>query len=95
MPRRRRKQVVYGSADFAELQPMMREPGVGLLAYKALLRAGRHAEAMDWVVSNFDWLPPETLVEVFGAWLATPPPPAPPASSRRPAMSAGTRCCTS
>jgi len=70
------RQIVYGSADFAELQPMMREPGVGLLAYKALLRAGRHAEAMEWVVSNFDRLSPETLVDVFGAWLATPPPPA-------------------
>ncbi len=69
------RQIVYGSADFAELQPMMREPGVGVLAYKALLRAGRHLEAMDWVVSNFDRLPPETLVDVFGAWLAHPPPP--------------------
>jgi TonB family protein len=68
------RQIVYGTADFAELQPMMREPGVGLLAYKALLRAGRHAEAMDWVVSNFDRLAPETLVDVFGAWLANPPP---------------------
>jgi TonB family protein len=68
------RQVVYGSADFAELQPMMREPGVGLLAYKALLRAGRHAEAMDWVVSNYDRLSLETQVDAFGAWLATPPP---------------------
>jgi len=67
------KQVVYGAADFAELQPLMKDPAVGLLAYKALLRAGRHAEAMDWVVSNFDRLTPETLVEAFGAWLATPP----------------------
>jgi len=67
------KQVVYGAADFTELQPLMKDPAVGLLAYKALLRAGRHAEAMDWVVSNFDRLTPETLVDAFGAWLATPP----------------------
>ncbi len=67
------KQIVYGSADFTELQPMMKDPNVGLLAYKALLRAGRQAEAMDWVVSNFDRLSPEILVEAFGAWLASPP----------------------
>lgn len=67
------KQVVYGAADFSELQPLMKDPAVGLLAYKALLRAGRHAEAMDWVVSNFDRLTPETLVDAFGAWLANPP----------------------
>jgi TonB family protein len=68
------KQIVYGNADFTELQPMMKDPGLGLLAYKALLRAGRYAEAMDWVVSNFDRLSPEVLVDAFGAWLATPPP---------------------
>jgi TonB family protein len=67
------KQIVYGAADFAELQPMMKDPAVGLLAYKALLRSGRQAEAMDWVVSNFDRLTPEVLVEAFGAWLANAP----------------------
>ncbi len=67
------KQIVYGSADFSELQPMMKDPAVGLLAYKALLGAGRQAEAMDWVVSNFDRLSPEILVEAFGAWLDSPP----------------------
>ncbi len=67
------KQIVYGNAEFGELQPMMKDPAVGLLAYKALLRAGRHAEAMDWVVSNFDRLSPDLLVEAFGAWLASAP----------------------
>jgi hypothetical protein len=38
-----------------------------------LLRAQRHAQAMDWLVKSFDRLPPETLIDAFGAWLANPP----------------------
>ena len=40
---------------------MMKDPTLGLQAFKALLRAQRHAEAMDWLVGSFDRLPPETL----------------------------------
>jgi len=68
------RQIVYANADVAELQPLMKDPVAGLLGFKALLRAQRHAEAMDWLVSSFDRLPPETLIDAFGAWLATPPP---------------------
>ncbi|HVZ85955.1 MAG TPA: TonB C-terminal domain-containing protein [Polyangia bacterium] len=66
------RRIVYAAADVGELKPLMRDPTLGLMAFKALLRAQRRAEAMDWLVSSFDRLPPETLVEAFGDWLQPP-----------------------
>ena len=51
----------------------MKDPTIGLQAFKALLRAQRHTEAMNWLVGSFDRLPPEMLIEALGAWLANPP----------------------
>jgi hypothetical protein len=68
------RRIVYANADVKELVPLMSDPTLGLQAFKALLRAQRHAEAMDWLVSSFDRLPPETLIDAFGAWLANPAP---------------------
>jgi TonB family protein len=67
------RRIVYANADVKELAPLMKDPALGLQAFKALLRAQRHPEAMDWLVSSFDRLPPETLIDAFGAWLANPP----------------------
>jgi TonB family protein len=67
------RQIVYGNADVTELQTAMKDPVIGLIGFKALLRAQRHAEAMDWLVSSFDRLQPDTLIDAFGAWLANPP----------------------
>jgi TonB family protein len=67
------RHIVYANADVAELQPLMKDPVAGPLGFNALLRAHRHAEAMDWLVSSFDRLQPDTLIDLFGAWLATPP----------------------
>jgi TonB family protein len=67
------RRIVYASADLKDLLPLMKDPTIGLQAYKALLRAQRHAEAMDWLVGSFDRLPPEMLIDALGAWLATPP----------------------
>jgi TonB family protein len=67
------RRIVYANADVKELQPLMTDPALGLLGFKALLRAQRHGEAMDWLVSQFDRLPPETLIEALGAWLQNPP----------------------
>ena len=67
------RRIVYASADVKELVPLMKDPALGLQGFKALLRAQRHAEAMDWLVGSFDRLPPETLIDAFGAWLANPP----------------------
>ena len=67
------RRIVYANADVKELVPLMKDPTLGLLAFKALLRAQRQAEAMDWLVGSFDRLPPETLIDAFGAWLANPP----------------------
>jgi TonB family protein len=67
------RRIVYATADVNELVPLMKDPALGLQAFKSLLRAQRHAEAMDWLVGSFDRLPPETLIEAFGAWLANPP----------------------
>jgi len=38
-----------------------------------MLRARRHKEAAEWLVSNFDRVSPEVLGQALGAWLATPP----------------------
>ena len=67
------RRIVYASADVKELVPLMKDPTLGLQGFKALLRAQRHAEAMDWLVGSFDRLPPEVLIDAFGAWLANPP----------------------
>jgi TonB family protein len=67
------RRIVYADADVKELQPLMTDPALGLLGFKALLRAQRHAEAMDWLVTHFDRLPPETLIDALGAWLQSPP----------------------
>ena len=65
--------LVYASADLKDLLPLMKDPTIGLQAYKALLRVQRHAEAMDWLVRSFDRLSPEMLIDALGAWLANPP----------------------
>lgn len=67
------RRIVYATADVNELVPLMKDPALGLMAFKALLRAQRHPEAMDWLVGSFDRLPPETLIDAFGAWLGNPP----------------------
>ncbi len=67
------RRIVYASADVKELVPLMKDPTFGLQAFKALLRAQRHAEAMDWLVGSFDRLSPEVLIDAFGAWLLSPP----------------------
>ncbi len=67
------RRIVYSNADVKELVPLMKDPTLGLQAFRALLRAQRHAEAMDWLVGSFDRLPPETLIDALGAWLANPP----------------------
>ena len=67
------RRIVYASADLKDLLPLMKDPTLGLQGFKALLRAQRHAEAMDWLVGSFDRLPPEMLIDALGAWLANPP----------------------
>jgi hypothetical protein len=67
------RRIVYATAGVSELVPLMKDPALGITAFKALLHAQRHAEAMDWLVASFDRLQPDTLIEAFGAWLADPP----------------------
>lgn len=64
---------LYANASVEELMPLAKDPHLGILVYKAMLRAKRHKEAADWLVAGFDRLSPETLGEAFGAWLANPP----------------------
>ena len=52
------RRIVYASADLKELLPLMKDPMIGLQGFKALLRAQRQTEAMDWLVWSFDRLPP-------------------------------------
>lgn len=66
--------LAYSNADLDELRPFSRDPALGPILYRTLLRAERHDEAIDWLVAAFDRLPPETVVDAFAAWLATQPP---------------------
>jgi hypothetical protein len=65
--------LVYADAPPDELLKQPRDPVMGPLGFKALLRAKRHAEALDWLTANFDRLWPETTVDLLAAWLANPP----------------------
>jgi HEAT repeat protein len=67
--------ILYAESTPDELLKQSRDPVVGPLAFKALLRAKRHGEATDWLTTQFDRLPPETTIDVLAAWLANPPPP--------------------
>ena len=61
------------AAPLEELMPLAKDPHLGILAYKAMLRAKRHKEAADWLVASYDRVSPEVLGDAFGAWLASPP----------------------
>jgi hypothetical protein len=79
------RRIVYANADADELRALVaKDPAMGIVAYKALLRAHRHKEALDWLIANYDRSAPEVLVEAFGAWLANPPSaaPTPPAATK-------------
>jgi len=67
------RRIVYATADAGELAPFGKDPLLGIFVYKALLRAHRHTEALDWLVGAYDRLPPDTLVDALGDWLANPP----------------------
>src|SRR5450432_2999873 len=64
---------LYATAPLEEVMPLSKDPHLGILAYKAMLRAKRHKEAADWLVTAFDRMSPEVLGDAFGAWLANPP----------------------
>jgi hypothetical protein len=75
--------LTYADATPDELLKQPRDPLLGPMGFKALLRAKRHAEAIDWLVASFDRLSPEAAVDLLAAWLANPPPPAPTAPPKR------------
>ena len=66
--------LVYADAPPDELLKQPRDPLLGPMGFKGLLRAKRHAEALDWLIASFDRLSPDTAVDLLGAWLANPPP---------------------
>ena len=67
------KMFLYSASSVEELMPLANDPHLGILAYKAMLRAGRHKDAAAWLVAQFDRVSPEVLCDAFGAWLANPP----------------------
>lgn len=69
------RRIAYSTAEPSELLAQLKDPVVGIYAYKALIRARRHGEAVEWLVSAFDRSSPETMIDAFGAWLANPPAP--------------------
>ena len=75
--------LVYADAPAEELLKQPKDPLLGPMGYKALLRAKRYGEASDWLVANFDRLSPDTAVDLLGAWLANAPPPPPTAPPKR------------
>jgi hypothetical protein len=75
--------IVYAEASPDELLKQPKDPVLGPMGFKALLRAKRHAEAADWLTANFDRLAPATAVDLLAAWLANPPLPGPTAPPKR------------
>jgi HEAT repeat protein/TonB-like protein len=75
--------LVYADASPDELLKQPRDPLLGPMGFKALVRAKRHGEAMDWLVASFDRLSPDTAVDLLATWLANPPPPAPTTPGKR------------
>jgi TonB family protein len=67
------RNLLLASAPIEELMPLAKDPHLGILAYKAMLRAKRHKEAADWLVTAFDRVSPDVMGEALGAWLADPP----------------------
>jgi HEAT repeat protein len=67
------KLFLYSVAPVEELLPLAKDPHLGILAYKAMLRSKRHKEAAEWLVSRFDHSTPEVIGQALGAWLARPP----------------------
>ena len=61
------------NAPLEDLTALAKDPHLGILAYKAMLRANRHKEAADWLVFSYDRVSPEVLGDAFGAWLLNPP----------------------
>jgi HEAT repeat protein len=74
--------LAYAGAETDEILQLARDPMLGHLAFKALVRAKRHREAADWLVASFDRLTPDLLVDLFSTWLANPPPRVAAASKR-------------
>ena len=66
--------LVYADVPPDELLKQARDPLLGPMGYRGLLRAKRHGEALDWLIASFDRLSPDTAVDLLGAWLANPPP---------------------
>jgi hypothetical protein len=64
---------LFANAPLEEVLPLAKDPYLGILAYKAMLRADHHKEAADWLVERFGLLPPEVFGDALGAWLANPP----------------------
>jgi HEAT repeat protein len=64
---------LLATASLEELMPLYKDPHLGIMVYKAMLRAKRYKEAADWLVFSFDRVSPEVLGDAFGAWLADPP----------------------
>jgi len=75
--------LVYADAPVDELLKQPHDPLLGPLGFKALLRAKRHTDAADWLITNFDRLSPDTAVDLLSTWLANPPSPAPTAPPKR------------
>lgn len=67
------KALLYAAAPIDELVLLAKDPFLGILAYKGMLRAKRYKDAADWLVFNFNRQPPDVLTDAFGAWLANPP----------------------
>jgi HEAT repeat protein len=64
---------LYETAPLEEVMPLAKDPYLGILAYKAMLRAHHHKDAAAWLTDRFERLPPEVLGDALGAWLANPP----------------------
>jgi TonB family protein len=67
------RELALGSATPDQLVGIGSDARLGMVAYRALLRANLREEAARWLLANLEQLSAEDRIGALGAWIAEPP----------------------
>ena len=67
------REMALGAAAPAELVGIGSDAALGVVAYRALVRANLREEAARWLLTNLEQLSPEDRIAALGDWIAEPP----------------------
>jgi HEAT repeat protein len=67
------REMALASATPAELVGIGSDTALGIVAYRALVRANLREEAARWLLTNLEQLSPEDRIAALGDWIAEPP----------------------